>query len=310
MRLVLLGDIHMYRLFMAPWELAGKTLIGQANVWLHRRRHFDRKLLVPVVRRAMGLEPEMVLLSGDLTSVASSEEFERVHRILHPLISKVPTVAVPGNHDRYTFTSQANKRMERYFADAMPKKYPHLQPLTGRWHLLSMDSAVPRMFSSRGKLGKLQLSHAYQAVDTLTEDDGLLVMSHYAIGTPPPMPPMEDVHKLEDEAALWEFLETLPCPALYLHGHVHYPWLWHPEEPKRQHLVDVNAGAPPLKGGDFPFGQGFWEIELSAERTGFEGVKLIRHIPAAHVKEGVTELEWKSEEVRTTRVEIAAASGR
>src|SRR5688572_26123232 len=75
MKLVLIGDIHMYRLFMAPWELAGKTLIGQANVWLNRRRHFDRKLLVPVVRRAMGLRPEMVLLSGDLTSVASSEEF-------------------------------------------------------------------------------------------------------------------------------------------------------------------------------------------------------------------------------------------
>src|SRR5688500_15789698 len=129
MRIELLGDIHMYRLFMAPWELAGKTFVGRANVWLKRRRQFSRRLLAPVVRRAASLEPDLVLLSRDLTSVASSEEFSRVARILEPLIRRVPTVAVPGNHDRYTFTSRARRRMEKAFPDAMPEKYPHLRPL-------------------------------------------------------------------------------------------------------------------------------------------------------------------------------------
>ncbi len=102
MRLLLIGDIHAYRLYVSPWHLLGKALLGQTNLWLYRRRKFDLSLLPAVVARAVDLRPDLVLLSGDLTTTAYPGEFADVAAALRPLLAAVPTVAVPGNHDRYT----------------------------------------------------------------------------------------------------------------------------------------------------------------------------------------------------------------
>ncbi len=53
MRIVLLGDLHTYRLAVWPWELLGKSLAGQMNLWLNRRKRFDRSLIQPTIERAI-----------------------------------------------------------------------------------------------------------------------------------------------------------------------------------------------------------------------------------------------------------------
>lgn len=309
MRIVLVGDIHMYRLLMPPWELAGKALVGQANVWFNRRQHFDRQLLRPVLERIASLQPDLLLLSGDLTSIGAGSEFRRLAAILGPLTRQVPTVAVPGNHDRYTRLATWGRRMEKTFPEAVPALFPHMRALNENWKLLALDTAVPSLLTSRGRIGAAQLDQAREMVKSLTAQSGLIVLAHYALGTPPPMPSMKRNHQLSDAAVMLDLLARCPGPVFYLHGHVHIPWCWSRQADGLPHVVDINAGAPCQTGPDFPHGQGFWQIDLPDGPARLEQVSLTRHIPTGTAVDG-QELVWKREQVLASRVEIDAATGR
>ena len=111
MRIVLFGDIHLYRLWLAPWHLLSKRVLGQGNLVLNRRRKFDHSLLPGLIEQAVAIKPDLCLLSGDLTTTALVGEFEDAAAALKPLTDRVQTIAVPGNHDRYTYTSARVKRI-------------------------------------------------------------------------------------------------------------------------------------------------------------------------------------------------------
>lgn len=295
MRLVLIGDIHAYRQLVAPWSLLGKRLFGQANVWLKRRYHFDRALLAPVVERAAALAPDLVLLSGDLTSTALPGEFDDVVRALAPLAGRIPTIAVAGNHDRYTFGAARRRQFEAAAGAMVAEPFPHFRRLEApaeRWALLALDAAVPRIISSRGVVGKVQLEVARQQLAELTADDGLIVLCHYALRRPPGLGEMPWHHRLADAAGVDKLLADFPGPVLYLHGHVHHPWCWRRDEPGLEHVLDINAGAPCLCQRDHPRGQGFWQIDLPADPG--EAVGLWRHVPQADTGDSHPTGSWRT----------------
>ncbi len=288
MRLVLLGDIHNYALGIWPWELLGKTFAGQMNLWLNRRRKFDRTLLAPTVARALACKPDMVVLSGDLTTTARSREFAPVAVALQPLLDAAPAVLLPGNHDRYTFTSLRRRRIERCFPRCVPEPFPHARPLIGRWRLLAVDAAVPRLFDSRGRIGNRQLQHARAIIESVQRDDGLLVLCHYPFGKPPSLPPMKAGHRLLDEDAWREAILSCRGRVILVHGHVHCPWLWRVENDGATRVLDINAGSPTMVSstsgsarhvGDWPRGQGFWEMQLPANPA--QPIALTHHVMAA-----------------------------
>ena len=262
MRMVLIGDIHLYSLWTAPWSLFGKRVLGQSNLWLRRRRRFNPKLLAPTIDHAASLEPDMVLLSGDVSTTALPSEFRAVARVLKPLFDAAPTVMVPGNHDRYTFTSKRRRTMERAFPDHVPDRFPSLSPIADRWHLLALDSAVPRVVSSRGRVGTDQLTAASGLVAGVPSDHGLIVLTHYALKNHPGKAPMASHHQLSDADQFRELLADCPARTLFMHGHIHQPWVWQWDEPKLEHVIDVNAGAPVMCTSLHPFGQGFWQFDL------------------------------------------------
>ena len=262
MRIVLIGDIHTFSLWTAPWDLLGKRALGQANLWLRRRRRFNRALLEPTVSRAASLEPDLVLLSGDLTTTALTSEFVRVARALEPLTDRVDTVVVPGNHDRYTFTAARSRRLEQSFTKHVPTAFPQMTPLCGRWRLLAIDSSVPRVLSSRGRVGARQREEAAAILEPLTADDGLFVLTHYPLSNQPGHHAMPHNHQLEDADAVMDMLAACPARTFYVHGHIHRPWVSRREEPRLSHVTDVNAGAPVMCTSTFPHGQGFWLIDL------------------------------------------------
>ena len=280
LRLVLIGDIHAYRLLVPPWSLLGKRLLGQTNLWLNRRHRFDRKLLTPLVRQAATLAPDLLLFSGDLTSTALPGEFDDVFEALAPLTGRIPSVAVAGNHDRYTFAAARQRRFEVTGGDLVVEPCPHFRRLEApaeRWALLVLDAAVPRIISSRGLVGKVQLEVARRQIAQLTPADGLVVLCHYALRRPPGLGHMPWQHRLADAAEVEALLAACPGPVLYLHGHVHRPWCWRRVEPGLEHVIDVNAGAPCLCQPDWPHGQGFWQIDLPTDPH--EPVGLRRHVP-------------------------------
>src|SRR5688572_22752243 len=145
LRIAIVGDLHAYSLAVWPWELLGKTLAGQMNLWLNRRKKFVPALIEPTITRACTCRPHLTLFSGDLTTTSRSREFRRVAEAVRPLTKACSSVVVAGNHDRYTFSALRSKRLERAFPACVPPALPHVRPLVGGWKLIAVDSATPRL---------------------------------------------------------------------------------------------------------------------------------------------------------------------
>ena len=263
-RAVLIGDIHCYQLAVAPWHLLGKRILGYINLLKTRRHRFKSQRMQEVVQKAISVSPEMLLLSGDFSTIAMPKEFEEAMAYLKPLSQKVASVlAVPGNHDRYTFSATRNRLAKRYLQDWMPSQFPAMLPITKKWSVLALDSAVPRCISSRGKLGDKQINDAIRLLDATPDGHGVIVLCHYAIGNPPAFSRMKHNHQLQEQQAVVDFLgrSAKRIHIIFAHGHVHYPWAW----PREEGFFDLNSGSPTMSDQHFPHGQGFWELNLCDE---------------------------------------------
>ena len=289
MRMALLGDIHAFQLFVKPWQLLNRRIVGQTNLWLHRRHHFDLSLLPHVVSRIGLLEPDWLVMSGDLTTTALKSEFEAVAVELETLPEHIRLCMVPGNHDRYTFASHRLKVMEQHFHKVIDEAFPRLEYLTDTWQILALDSAVPRITSSRGRIGRQQYEDAKAHLQSLPDNQGLIVVTHYPFTTPASVRTSKH-HGLEDRHRVESLLENRKAPVIYIHGHVHQPWVLRPAEPSLHHIVCINAGSPTMTGPEFPYGQGFWELEVPDDAHG--PASLTRHVPT-----GRGEDDWSSHKV-------------
>lgn len=263
MRIVLFGDIHLYRLWLAPWHLLSKRILGQTNLLLNRRKRFRHDMLAGMIEKASALQPDLCLLSGDLTTTSLKQEFLDVAQALRPLTDRVPTVLSPGNHDRYTFAAGRSRRVDRMLSELVPKAFPHTQDLTEHWRLLALDAAVPRPFNARGRLGALQFDSAKQYIQSLDESQGLVVLCHYPCVVPSHIHE-HDSHALEERDQLRAALEQCRARVVYLHGHIHKPWHHEPGDGSGVPFTCIDAGSPCMISDDYPSGQGFYEIELPA----------------------------------------------
>ncbi|MEX0777483.1 MAG: metallophosphoesterase [Phycisphaeraceae bacterium] len=279
MRLALVGDIHFFQLLPRPLDLLGKRLLGTLHLWTTRRRKFHQDLLEPIITKVASIQADLVLFSGDLTTTSLDSEFKRALAIIRPLERTTALLIVPGNHDRYTWRSARIRRVEEQLLGLMPGHFPHFQKISDGWHLLALDSARPRWITAVGRIGLEQLEAARRHLDTLTQDDGLIVLCHYPLSLPTQVRPRPG-HDLEDQAALRELLTQCKARTFYLHGHVHRPWFWPLTDPAMAHITDINAGSPTMIDAAHPFGQGFWQIDLPQVRG--QPPTLCRHVPTSH----------------------------
>lgn len=117
MRIVHFSDIHVGSLTRDLSAVADKRALGLLNYFLRRRRTFDYELLPRAIQRIHGLSPDVVLCTGDLTSVGSPEEFELARRRLRPLVEagNWMFIYVPGNHDAYVRSSSCTTALRQTF---------------------------------------------------------------------------------------------------------------------------------------------------------------------------------------------------
>lgn len=214
----------------------------------------------------------MLLLSGDVTTTSLRGEFEDVAKALKPLADRVPTVLVPGNHDRYTFSASRSRLIDRVLSDWVPERFPGVQSLTDRWKLLSLDAAVPRFYNARGRLGPTQLAGIREAVAEMHHGQGLIVLCHYPCVVPSDVHE-HDSHALKERDELRRLLEEARPRVVYIHGHIHRPWHHEPGDGSGVPFTCINAGSPCLTSDAYPEGQGFFEIELPDDPTEVLGVK-------------------------------------
>lgn len=223
-----LSDIHVPDLSeMRPLDLFSKRLTGWLNFKLKRENEYAPRVLDHAVQRLIDARVDLVLISGDLTNLAYTAEFERARAHLSPLTDAgIPWLVIPGNHDRY-LASAVDGRMERIFADALGKPlrdddaYPYLSVQAG-CAVVGLNSAVANApFMAWGEVGEAQRDAALRASDRI-QALGLpvVVMVHHHIGLAPHKK-KDGNRNLRDSDAVLALARSLGA-CLILHGHNHY----------------------------------------------------------------------------------------
>lgn len=244
-RIVHLSDIHVWRYTWNPRRLLSKRALGIAELLRGRARRFRLERIEAVVRRVRGLEPDHVLITGDLTTTALPAEFRDAHRALADLLAEPEQVTiVPGNHDRYTSGSVRARAFEAVFGAFQPSPvYPWLRPLDDETAILGLDPTRSHITAS-GLLPADQLDRARSlTADPARRPRRLIVACHYPLAAPPHYARELAAKRLKNAPEVRDWLATIGRH-VYCCGHVHAAWAFSPPELPDQ--LCLNAGAPLL----------------------------------------------------------------
>lgn len=227
MRIAQVSDFHFTRITWNPFRLLSKRLLANFNWLLTRKKHFSEEQLEPLPSLFEDLGVDLVLLGGDFTTTALLEEFEKGVQFVKQI--KQPWIAIPGNHDHYTYRSYRNKHFYRYFSNQRkPVTHPvefftlkehgiEAHRLGPEWWLIALDSSrATNPYSSEGLISEQLEAYLEEVLQRLPPNAPILLLNHY-----PFFQNDQPRRNLERGDALQELLKRHPRIRLYLHGHTH-----------------------------------------------------------------------------------------
>jgi len=231
-RLAHFSDVHLTseRLGWRVRDVFGKRATGWVNVAVlgrGKRFRFAGQVVDALRHEFRTRHFDHLVFSGDATTMAFENEMADAARRLGVGDATLPPgIAVPGNHDLYTYGAVRRRTFEAAFspwqqgerADAS-HVYPFARKVGHVW-LIALNSARANLFpwDATGKVGKPQLERLRSLVARLDPGPRIIV-SHYPILTRGRKPEprwhrLKDWKRVRDAAAA--------CGAsLWLHGHKH-----------------------------------------------------------------------------------------
>jgi 3',5'-cyclic AMP phosphodiesterase CpdA len=174
----------------------------------------DPRVAEGLLEDVQRLEPELVVISGDLTQRAKSSEFLAARQFIDRL--KMPTLIVPGNHDipLYNLAARACWPLARYRRSICAE----LRPVFRDEHLLVLGIDTTR--PSRWKSGQIHRADIEAMRSVFGAADGTrfkVLVTHHPF-LPPHDDPTAQVVGRRDLAL--DVLEECGCELL-LAGHLH-----------------------------------------------------------------------------------------
>lgn len=264
MRIAHVSDFHLTHITWNPFRLLSKRLLGNLNWLTVRKKHFFEDQVAPLPKLFEDLGIDLVLLGGDFSTTALFEEFEKGRTFVKKL--KQPWIAIPGNHDHYTYRSYRNKHFYRYFSNPRaeivhPVEFFNLKEhaieahkIAPQWWVLALDTALAtHLYSSEGLFSEKLESYLEEVLKLIPAQDFILVFNHFPFF-------QNDVprHNLRRGLELQKILEKDSRIRMYLHGHTH-----------RHTVADLQVSGLPivLDSGSCAQGRkGAWNlIDLKAE---------------------------------------------
>lgn len=225
MRIAHATDIHW---FVPPKanELAFKRILGTANLYLRgRRKHFDRRVQQALVDHLRAVEPDAVMLTGDITSQALDAEFVVARQDLQPLLDEVPTFMIPGNHDVYTPGAVRTDAMGRVFGGWMGDRTRGVARMdVGEVTFLGLDPNRPTLVAASGRLPSTQLTRLTELLaDPEVATRQIVLAIHYPLLDRRGNRYDSAAHGLINAQELIDVLDAAPTrPRLIACGHVHH----------------------------------------------------------------------------------------
>ena len=150
--------------------------------------HFGPPYVVEVgeaaIRIASTLEPDAVVISGDLTQRAKREQFESAKFFLLRL-PKVPQLVIPGNHDvpLYRVFERLRSPLGLYQEIITAELNPVLS-LDGVV-IVGLDSTAPYTAISNGRIHKWQLDACEKAFREVPSNSARIVVAHHHFAPAP-----------------------------------------------------------------------------------------------------------------------------
>jgi len=177
---------------------------------------FDPALMESLIDEVEVLEPDLVVVPGDLTSDGFAEQFQAAHDWISRL-SCPQKIVVPGNHDaRNVGLIHFDAHFTRHYARTVVP----LRDKAGSVLLLGSDTSQPDL--NQGEFGQERLHWLADEMRRSPEDFKVLVMHHHLVSVPGTG---RERNILWDAGDLLEVLSE--CRAdLVLCGHRHVPYVW------------------------------------------------------------------------------------
>ena len=174
----------------------------------------DAKLLDPLRARIMGLEPQLLVVSGDLTQRAKPHEFRDARAYLDTI--PLPRIVVPGNHDVPLYNV-----FQRFFSPLTKyKRYisADLEPtfMDEEIAVVGINTARSLVFKG-GRINEEQVDSVRTKLCTLSERIMKIVVSHHPFDLPEHM---DEDHIVGRAEAAMKMLQRCGADIL-LAGHVH-----------------------------------------------------------------------------------------
>ena len=178
--------------------------------------HFGNNdpLLLPPLRRAIeGIDPDILIISGDLVEHASREEFTAACNFLNTLPK--PQMVVPGNHDLpfYNLFARATIGLSLYKKLITPDLYPKFQDE----EIAIFGANTSRLWPIRGgSLSSLQLEQLATAFAAVPAERVRLLVTHH----PFDLPEGQEHHLIVGHARR-SIKRLAPLVDILLAGHIH-----------------------------------------------------------------------------------------
>lgn len=211
-------------------DLLGKRLFGYLRWKLHRGSRHGDSVLSALHADLAKTKPDHIAVTGDLTHLSLSAEFEKARQWLQSLGSPSQVTVIPGNHDRYVNTDwhktmahwteymlSDTPRDDDHNVENMDRIFPCLR-IRGRVAIIGVCTAQPSApHLAVGSIGAMQLHRLEKILSqTARQKYFRVVLIHH----PPASGTVSRRKRLTDASALQSLLTRFGAE-LILHGHAH-----------------------------------------------------------------------------------------
>ena len=200
------------------------TLIAHISDLHISESTFDEEVFMQAVAEINNLQPDMIILTGDITENGYYKEFVQAKKYLE--MFEAPLFAVPGNHDARNLGYQT-------FEELVGEKSWKLT-MDSNFTVMGLDSSSPD--EDKGHVGTPQHMWLEHQLDecVINENFSIVALHHHVV----PIPQTGRERNVLSDAG--DILKTLTVHEvdLVLSGHKHVPNIW-----KLNETVIVNAGS-------------------------------------------------------------------
>ncbi len=221
-----LTDPHLSSLESVNFkQLLNKRILGYLSWKTRRQHHHLPSMLEALVHDMKTIEPDHVVISGDLTHIGLPDEFDQVANWLPSVGTPEQVTVIPGNHETYAKSTwqQSFAKWQDYLASdaTLPDNkivdFPTLR-IRNQIAFIGLNSAYASApFLATGKLGNKQLTK----LEHLLEQTKQLGLFRVVIVHHPPILGICKWRKRLIDAEQLQMVFQQHGAELVLYGHTH-----------------------------------------------------------------------------------------